>query len=74
MANTTLSKVSVNIKLDNGPDDEGRQRTVSVSLGNLSASNFDADKVLAVKNALEPCLDKEVYSVEMIQTSIITAD
>ena len=73
MATVTLQKVSVNIKLDNGTDDEGRQRTVSISLGALSKDNFDADKALAVKEALEPCLDKEVYSVEKVEVSTIEA-
>ena len=73
MANTLLKKVSVNIKLDNGTDADGKQRTVSVFLGNFSKDNFNADKALAIINALEPCLSKTVYSVDMVQTSTITA-
>ena len=73
MANTLLQKVSVNIKLNNGTDADGKLRTVSVTLGNLSASNFDADKALAIITALEPCLSKTVNSVNMVQTSTITA-
>lgn len=73
MATTTLKKVSVNIKLDNGIDTEGRARTVSISLGSLSKDNFDADKALAVVAALEPCLSKTVSTVEKTETSTIAA-
>ena len=73
MANTALKKVSVNIKLDNGMDSEGNIRTVTVSLGSLSKDNFNADKALAVITALEPCLNKEVNTVEKVEVSTITA-
>ena len=73
MANTALKKVSVNIKLDNGMDSEGNIRTVTISLGSLSKDNFNADKALAVITALEPCLNKEVNTVEKVEVSTITA-
>ncbi|MBQ7170347.1 MAG: hypothetical protein IJR63_10650 [Synergistaceae bacterium] len=73
MASTTLKKVSVNIKLDNGTDGEGNQRTVSVPLGTLSKDSFNADKAIAIIGALEPCLSKTVYSVEKVEVSTITA-
>ena len=72
MATTTLKKVSVNIKLDNGIDTEGRARTVSISLGTLSKDNFDADKVFAVLGALEPCLSKTVNSMYVYQRSLLS--
>ncbi len=73
MANTTLKKVSVKLKLENGTDDAGNMKYVSLSLGSLSKDNFDADKALAVKAVLAPCLSKTVGSVEMTQVSEITA-
>ena len=73
MANTLLKKVSVNIKLDDGTDSDGKQHTISIALGNLSKDNFDADKALAIINALEPCLTRDLVSVDMLQTSTITA-
>ena len=73
MANTTLKKVSVNIKLDNGTDGMGNQRIVSVSLGTLNKDNFDADKVIAVISKLGPCLDKEILAIEKAELSTITA-
>ena len=73
MATTTLKKVSVSIKLDNGTDAEGNQKTVSISLGNLSKDTFDADKALAIVGALEPCLNKMPVSVEKTEVSTLSA-
>ncbi len=73
MANVTLTKVSVRLKLENGTDAEGNMKYVNLSLGSLSKDNFDADKALAVKALLAPCLSKTVGSVEMTQVSEITA-
>ena len=73
MAAETLTKVSVRLKLENGTDAEGNMKYVNLSLGSLSKDNFDADKALAVKALLAPCLSKTVGSVEMTQVSEITA-
>lgn len=73
MANTALKKVSVRLKLENGTDDYGNPKYVNLSLGSLSRDNFDADKALAVKAVLAPCLSKTVGIVEMTQVSEITA-
>ena len=73
MATTTVKNVSVILKLENGIDDYGNQKYVNLSLGSLSKDNFDADKTLAVKAVLAPCLSKTVGSVEMTQVSEITA-
>lgn len=73
MASTTLQSLRVNLKLDNGTDAQGNQKTVSISLGNLSKNNFDADDALSVVTALEPCLSKAVLSVEKTEVSTISA-
>ena len=73
MAISTLRKVSVNVKLNDGTDAEGKARYVSLSLGNLSEENFDADKALAIVTALAPCLSKTVSSVEEVRVSTLTA-
>lgn len=73
MANTALIKVSVRLKLENGTDAEGNIKYTNLSLGSLSKDNFDADKALAVKAVLAPCLSKTVGIVEMTQVSEITA-
>lgn len=68
---STLKKVSVNVKLDNGTDAQGNVKTVSVPLGNLSVQNFDAEKAMAVVTLLEDCLLKSVYSVEKVEVSTL---
>ena len=73
MALTALRKVSVNVKLNDGTDTQGRDKYVSVTLGNLSEENYDADKALAIVTALAPCLSKTVSSVEEVKVSTLTA-
>ena len=73
MATSTVKKVSVSLKLDNGTDSQGNQKTVSISLGSLNKNAFDADDVLSVVTALEPCLSKAVLSAEKIEVSTISA-
>ncbi|MBQ9222102.1 MAG: hypothetical protein IJ587_12725 [Synergistaceae bacterium] len=73
MAVSTLKKISVNVKLNNGTDSEGNVRLVSVTLGNLSEENYDNDKALAVVTALAPCLSKTVSSIEKVEVSTLSA-
>ncbi len=71
---STLKKVSVNVKLDNGTDSLGNVKTVSVNLGTLSVQNFDAAKAMAIVNLLDRCLVKEVYSVEKVEVSTMVEE
>lgn len=73
MANSSIDKITVNVKLENGTDEAGNIKTVSVSLGNLSEDNYNADKALAVVSLLAPCLSKTVSSVEEVTVKTITA-
>lgn len=73
MANATLKKVSVNVRLENGTDDDGNMKYVSISLGKLSVSNFNADQALAIVTLLAPCLNKTVGLVEKTEVSTLTA-
>ena len=73
MAVSTLQKVSVNIKLNNGQDAQGNTKLVSISLGSLSTSGFNADKALTIVGLLEPCLNKTVEAVEKVEVSSLTA-
>lgn len=73
MAVVTLKKIAVNVKLNNGTDSEGNVKLVSVSLGNLSEENYDADEALGVVTALAPCLSKTVSSLEEVKTATISA-
>lgn len=79
MATATLQKTTVAIKLNNGTDDRGNTKYVSVSLGDLSEEYFanhkdDAmTKVLAVVTALEDIFSKPISSVNMTEVSTLTA-
>lgn len=73
MAIETIKKISVAVRLDNGTDSQGNVKTVNISLGNMSETNFDSDKALAVVSALGPCLSKTVVSVEKTEIDTLTA-
>ncbi len=63
----TGTRTAVNIKLNNGVDQEGKLKTVNLNLGSLKASDFtseDCQKAMNIINALQPCLDKTVYSTQ----------
>ena len=64
----TDNKISVNVVLDNGSGN-----TISLPLGSLNKSSFNADKVMAIVNTLTPCLDKTFVRVEKITASTITS-
>ena len=73
MATANVRSISVSIRLDNGTDAQGNTKTVGVPLGGLSKDNFNMDKVLAISDALEPCLSKSVERVEKTEVSTISA-
>ena len=67
MATTsTLTKIGVSLKLNNGTSATGAARTVSVSFPELSKETgvFDADKVMAIVTALSPVLSKTIVKVQ----------
>lgn len=66
-----LTKVTVQIVLDNGTDAQGRDTFVKVSLGNLDESNYDSQKAINIAKALAPILSKEVSSYQESKTSIL---
>ena len=73
MATLTPKKVSVNIKLRNGVDDQGNVKTVTVNLGKLSLTGYDDAKAYALVGLLTPCLDKQVHTVERVKIDTLTA-
>ena len=68
----TVAKISVNVKLNNGTTASGSVKTVSVNLGNLKTTGFNAQKAMNVIDALTPCLDKAVYEVQKVEVSTLT--
>lgn len=67
MATTsTLTKLGVSVKLNNGTSASGAAKTVSVSYPELSTEDqaFDADKVMAIVSLLSPVLSKAIVKVQ----------
>ena len=73
MASATLEKQQAYLRLNNGTSASGTIQTVSVSLGTLNASNWDADKALAVADKLEACLTKTIYQFQGVSTTTYRA-
>lgn len=71
MATSTLVKVLVKMNLNNGTDSQGNVKTVSVNLGSLNPTTYDADKALAIADKLEDILSKTIVSVNEVKTATI---
>ena len=70
---TTVSKISVNVKVSNGTNANGTPKTLSIGLGSLDKDAFNADKAKAIVDLLEPCLAKTRLSVEKVEVSTLTS-
>lgn len=61
-----------NVLLNNGTSASGSVQTVTISLGTLAASTWDATKAMAVIEDLSDVLSKSVYSVQHVITNEVT--
>lgn len=64
-------KEVVQLKLNNGTDPSGNVRTVNQNLGALNPNAWDATKVMAISEALIPCLSKSIYAVSHVKTTTL---
>jgi len=71
---STLEKIGVSLKLNNGTTATGATKTVSVSFPTLSivSGKFNETKVWAVITAVTPCLSKALVRVTKTETSELT--
>lgn len=69
MASSTVTKQMAYMRLNNGTTEAGAVRVVSVSLGQMDANAWDADKALAIVKKLKNCLSKSLYVLEGVQTT-----
>jgi len=62
----SVTKNSIQVKLNNGSTATGQISTVNAGFPTLNTdtSTYDAQKVMNVVNALVPCLTKSVYAVQ----------
>lgn len=68
---STVVKNACNLLLNNGLDTQGNIKTVSVSIGTLSADGWDASKAMAIADKLENCLTKTAVNISHVQTSYL---
>lgn len=80
MAVATMKTVTGRVKLENGRDASGMMTYVTQSLGNLRENTFSGstkaaalDSLLAVVGALEPCISKDVGTLELVSTELVTS-
>lgn len=62
----TVTKNSIQVKLNNGSTATGGVSTVNAGFPTLNTdtSTYDSQKVMNVVSALAPCLTKSVYAVQ----------
>ena len=61
--------IKVQMMLNNGTTQTGQLKTVAVSIGKLSLTNYDAEKALTVADAVSDVLAKDLSEVRQTKTS-----
>lgn len=61
------------MKLANGTDSSGNVKTVSLNLGSLSVSSWDADKAMAIMTSLATILSKSLHERTTTEESTLTS-
>ena len=78
MARSELEKIQVYVRVINGYDSHNNYIFGNIPLKKIDANalknNFNADKALAIVEALDPCLSKDIYNVIKVETSSIYMD
>ncbi len=67
-------RTAISIKLNNGLDDKGQVKLVSLNLGTLKSADLtseDAQKAQNIINALAPCLDKVIVQTEKTHVDLM---
>ena len=79
MASISLYKLTSRAKLNNGQDAQGNMKYVNLSIGDMNETYWSANQstaltsLLAVIGALEPCLNKTVEGIELVEYSNVSA-
>lgn len=66
---TQERSVKVQMLLNNGTTQTGQLKTVAVSIGKLSLTNYDAEKALNVADAVSDVLAKDLSEVRQTKTA-----
>lgn len=70
-ATATLEKSAISLKLDDGTTTSGGVKTVSQQLAGVNKDTIDNQKVYNIVVLLSPCLSKNIYQIQRIDTSSI---
>lgn len=80
MAVATLKTVTGRVRLENGRDASGMMTYVNQSLGNLREDAFSGNtkaaslaSIIAIVEALEPCISKDVGMIELVSTELVAS-
>lgn len=79
---TELSSVKVRILLNNGTTDTGAIKTVTVNLNGINKAQWATtqltaasdQKVLNIVNAIYDVLERSVYGIERIETTLLSEE
>jgi len=74
MAVETLKTIGAQLELENGRDAKGNMTYVKQSIQYVRPSGYTADKYLSIAAALEPCITKDIGSINAIKTYAVTSD
>ena len=64
-----MEKNVARMLLNNGTDTQGNVTTVTVNLGTLSDTGWDAEKAFNIMEAIEACLTKTIYQKQHVLTN-----
>ena len=71
MASETLKKIAVNLILNNGTSTSGAVKTLSISMGTISNTGYDATKCNTLGGLISQCLAKPIYDLRKVETKSI---
>lgn len=73
-ATETVTKVAVNILVNNGTTQTGALKTASISMGAISTSGYDADKAIAIADLISDCLTKDMCELRKVEYSRLLSE
>lgn len=65
---STITKIQPRINLDNGTSASGNVMTVRTGFPTVSLSGYTDEKFYAVAEAVRPCLNHTIYSLDKVIT------
>lgn len=73
MAVESLASLTCDVVLEDGTDSKGNLKTTTTNIGTLDKDGWNGDKALAIIGALEPCLNKTLYNIQVAKKFHLSA-